>query len=131
MTPKKFLRIGTVSGIVVFLYLGCFGVPKGVTSRAGGCQATYEEYYIAPFIADNATLPYGADIRWARRHNAEVDVLRCLCANQEANQNLIRQYHATNKELWRRVRPEPLESQTDTDAVKVICTEATGYYRVR
>lgn len=116
-----------VSGIAfgIFIIIGITGITDHIFLEVNGCKQSYLHYYIAPYVRDyfeclNRT-PCGVapDIT---THNAQVEILSCLCQDIVNNRDVIVHYY--NNEMLR------FHHEPKTDDVAFICNDVYPVMRL-
>lgn len=110
--------VGITLGI--FLTIGVTGVASDVTLEVNECRQRYLHYYVEPYVKDYFECSFmspcgvGQDVAI---HNAQAEILSCLCQDIESNDGAITNYY--NNEMTR------FAHELQSDDVDFICVDGT------
>jgi len=118
MKTRLFIIIALGISLGAVTIIGITGITGEVTLEVNECKQSYLHYYVEPYIKDYLECSFMSPCGVAANiilHNAQVDVLSCLCQNMENNDSLIVDYY--NDEMTR------FEHELESDDSDFICTD--------
>jgi len=86
----------------IFIIIGMIGITGEVILEVNECKQNYLQYYVEPYVKDYFECSFMSPCGVAPniiKHNAQVDVLSCLCQDMENNGEIIVDYY--NNEMTR------------------------------
>lgn len=110
--------MATNVGFGTFIIIGLIGIASNVVLEVNECKQGYLHYYVTPYVKDYFEclnkIPCGVAPN-ITTHNAQVEILSCLCQDMINNKDVIVHYY---KNEMLRFQDEP-----KTDDVAFICND--------
>jgi len=117
----KLMLIG-IPTLVIFFIIGWNGIEVEGILTEGECSISYDYYYIEPVVKNawecspfGLTTPCGTDSRQVK-HNAQVNVIQCLCNNISDNDSIILDYYNNKFDRY-------LEGEIQSNDSEFICKD--------